>query len=156
MILDVLRLVEDHAVELRGGEVIEVACDERVGREGEVGSASALAERLAVESIGAVVDVDGEAGEPALGLALPATEDRHGTHEKRGPDLGELLEFAREEREDLHRFAEAHVVGEDPAEPAGVEECEPIEAALLIGAERRLERTRRGQGRYGDFIGTEE
>ena len=156
VILDVLRLVEDHTVERRGGEIIEIACDERIGREGEVGSASALAERLAVESIGAVVNVDVEAGEPALSLALPATEDGHGAHEKRGPDLGELLAFAREEREDLHRFAEAHVVGEDPAEAARVEEREPIEAALLIGAERRLERARCGQRRHGDFIGTEK
>ena len=40
-----------------------------------------------------------------------------------------------DERERLHGFSEPHVVGEDAAEFVPVQQCKPVEALLLIGAQ---------------------
>jgi hypothetical protein len=50
-----------------------------------------------------------------------------------------LLLAPQEEREELHRLAEAHVVGEARAETERAHGDEPVEPALLIGAKRRQE-----------------
>ena len=50
-----------------------------------------------------------------------------------------LVLHGEEQRERLHRLAEPHVVGQDAAGADLVEEPEPVEALLLVGAELRLE-----------------
>jgi aspartate/methionine/tyrosine aminotransferase len=47
--------------------------------------------------------------------------------------------------EELHRLAEAHVVGQTGAEPERAHRHEPVETTLLVGAERRIQRARRAE-----------
>ena len=79
-----------------------------------------------------------------LHLAHPVRDHaRRGDDERleRLPPLGlrVLCLHGEEERERLHGLAEPHVVGEDAARADLVEEPEPVEPLLLVGAERRLE-----------------
>ena len=63
---------------------------------------------------------------------------RLGPAPRRGrPSLGE-------QREQLHRLAEAHVVGEDAAESGAVQEVEPGQAALLVRAQLAVEQSGTG------------
>ena len=50
-----------------------------------------------------------------------------------------------DQRQGLHRLAQPHVVGEHPAEIVVVQEREPVEAVLLVGAQGGLQRGRTGR-----------
>ena len=73
-----------------------------------------------------------EPGREAGDLARPLLDDAHRADDERRPDVGTgLLALGHERRDRLHRLPEAHVVGEDPADPQVAEQPEPAVAALL-------------------------
>jgi hypothetical protein len=45
----------------------------------------------------------------------------------------------QQQRQHLHRLAEAHVIGEAGAQAEAGEQMQPAHAGLLIGAQRRLQ-----------------
>src|SRR5207244_3232664 len=57
-----------------------------------------------------------------------------------------LLPPRLEERQDLHRLAEPHVVRETAAEPEVAQEVEPAEAELLVRTQSSPKSGRRGGG----------
>ena len=148
-VLDRLRLVEHHPPPRDVAQCLDVARGDRVGRDHEVGAGDGLLEPLAAGPVGAVVHVDGQVGSEPLRLALPVADERHRADEERGP-RGDVLSVPgaggsveREEGEDLHGLAQAHVVGEHAAEPDPVEEGQPGQPALLVRAQRAREARRR-------------
>ena len=55
-----------------------------------------------------------------------------------------LLTRVRDQRQGLQGLAEAHVVGQHPAQPVAPEEGQPVESALLVGAELGCDPRRQG------------
>ena len=89
-------------------------------------------ERVACEARRPVVEVDHEPRREAGDLARPLLGDAHRADDERRADLGAgLLALGDEGRDRLHGLPEAHVVGEDPADPQVAEQPEPAVAALL-------------------------
>jgi hypothetical protein len=143
-VLDVLRLVEDHCRPVELAEELGVAPEQAIRREDD--GASRAAERTSrSRALGAVVRHHLQRGSEALDLALPVADHGCGCDEERG-GLGALpaLSSMKEERQELHRLAEAHVVGEARAETERAHRREPGETAPLIRAQRRSERARHG------------
>ena len=124
----------------RGGEVLEVAGQQPVRRDDEVGGVvvdGALEPLLAVVAatgpLGAVVDDDAQVRREAPGLGLPVVHDRQrADDEVRAGPVEEVGERGR-------RLAEPHVVGQAPAEPEAGEEAHPRQAAALVRAQRAVE-----------------
>ena len=136
-VLHGLRLVEDDHVE---GDLLqprEVAPDQAVGREHDVG----------VPEVGgalrAGVGGDRQPREELADLALPVEEQARGDHDQVRPPAAaargahQAFLDAAEQDDRLQRLAEAHVVGEAGAEAVLVEEGQPVPALPLIGAQRR-------------------
>ena len=69
-------------------------------------------------------------GEPRR-LALPVADQRHRAHQQGGPGRAP----GRDERQQLDRLAQAHVVGQDAAEAELAEEGQPGKPAFLVGAQ---------------------
>ena len=128
LVLDRLRLVEDHVVE---GDVLQerrVAPQRAVGGEDHVAVVECPRLPRAVEAgVIAHPQPRGEAGR----LLLPVEDERAGNDDERGLAVASLA--ARlEERQHLHGLAEAHVVGQAPAEAEVAEEGHPAEAERLV------------------------
>jgi hypothetical protein len=73
---------------------------------------------------------------------------RGGHHEERPRQLTGLPSVA-DHREGLDRLAQAHVVGEDAAEPVLPQEGQPLVAVELVGPEVRVEAGRHRRRRHG-------
>ena len=87
-----------------------------------------------------MIDLRREAGREALNLALPIHEKRRG----RGDQNFAAVQFSAGFKfcnagNDLHGFAEPHVVSQKRSEPKHGILNEPREAADLIGAKNRIE-----------------
>ena len=75
----------------------------------------------------------------AFQLGGPVVHKRRRAHHERGLGIPRL--HARQDmRDHLQRFAQAHVVGQDAAEPQVLERAEPLVAVDLIAAQCGLER----------------
>ncbi|WP_275693225.1 hypothetical protein [Nocardioides sp. TF02-7] len=91
-------------------------------------------------------DADPQARRVARRLARPRRDDAgRRDHEERAV-VGALDPRPRDEREHLEGLAEAHVVGQDPAEPVLPQEREPPEPFALVGPQvgRQAHRLRAG------------
>ena len=109
-------------------------------------SATAVVERLAAGSLGAVVDVHPQLrGEPRR-LPLPVADQRHRADQQGRPEravAGSSAGVMGEQGEQLDRLAQAHVVGQDAAEPDRLQEVQPGQTALLVRPQRAAEAGRR-------------
>ena len=85
----------------------------------------------------AVVDRDAQLRREALGLPQPVADDRGGRDDERRPRV-----VVGDEREQHRGLPEAHVVGEDPAEPVALEPDQPVEPVALVVAQRDLDHRR--------------
>ena len=141
-VLDRLRLVEDDVVELDAGEPGRVAAQRAVGSQHQVG-AGELVEPLRARHPGEIEDA--QVGSEAARLLLPVEYERaRNDDERRSPFVARLRRAPPvQQREHHHRLAQAHVVGEAPADAELLEECEPAEALALVAAQRPIERRRR-------------
>ena len=136
-VLDELAFVEDDDVprlrlEPNGVEAeLGVVRDEEVGI--ERGGRGSRAEAKRIEGGGL------ERGREALGLDEPAMRDALGADDEQADRrrIGRArLREVQEPREGLHGFAEAHVVGEDAAEPERGMVREEMKPLLLVGPQR--------------------
>ena len=142
MVLDVLRLVADHPGPVHLAERGLVPGGHAVGGDDQVRPGQSGSERVAVQPVRAVVHVHAQVrGEPRR-LALPVADQRHRAHQQGRVGAGRLR---RDERQQLDRLAQAHVVGQDAAEAELAEEGQPGQPALLVGPQLAGEA---GRGRH--------
>ncbi len=127
-VLDRLRLVEHHQLPANRGELLRIEPQQRVGRERHRRAIFQLA-------IDAVIRVHFELRSEARDLVAPVREHARGRNDERARAEG---------RQRLQRLAEAHVVGEQRAEPGAAEEVKPAHAGGLITAQARSELGREG------------
>ena len=103
-------------------------------------------------SSSAVVDVDRQVGSESFRFALPVADHGHGAHQQRGRGMRLPLDpasgaaFGQEQREELDRLAQTHVVGQARAHSHSVEEGQPGQPALLVRAKRTPEPLGGGHG----------
>src|SRR4029450_1226768 len=88
-------------------------------------------ERVPGEAGRPVMEMNAQRGGEAGDLATPLLRDAHRADDQRGPDVASVLSLRDERRDRLHRLAEAHVVGEDPAGPEVAGQPEPAVPGLL-------------------------
>ena len=86
----------------------------------------------------------------AFDLGGPIREQRGGRHQqargsrrRRRPLRRRFVLENQEQRQYLDGFAQSHVVRETGAKPEAVQQVEPTDTGLLIGAQRRLKRRTR-------------
>ena len=87
-------------------------------------------------------DNRGERRREAFDLCSPVRQQRRWRNQEAGAPrlLGRRTRsHHQQERQHLHRLAEAHVIRETGAQPEAGEQMQPSHAGLLIGAQRRLQ-----------------
>ena len=146
-VLDVLRLVEQEPVPGDPRERVGVAGGDVVGGDDDVAVRGDQRERRSRQPAHTVVEVDAQRRREPLDLGAPLANDAHRADDERRTErlTASLLALRDEHRDRLHRLAEAHVVGQDRADPEVAEEPQPAVAALLEGEEVELHRGRRRQ-----------
>ncbi len=146
-VLDRLGFVQHDQAE-RGLGDPRHARERPIGRDHEVAPArdpGAFARDLRDRLLRGVGHVDAQARGKALDLRAPVADERGRDDEQGGLPARTPLP-REEEREDLERLPEPHVVGEACAETEFGHEREPCRADPLIRAERRPEAVGRGPG----------
>ncbi len=138
MILDELRLVEDRAVPGDLDERVVVDPEQRVRRDDDVRVADLLGERRPAALLGRGDGGDAQARREPPGLGGPVADDAGRCHHQEAR-LRPLLRDAGDQRQRLDGLAEAHVVGQDPAEPVVPEEAQPGETVALVAPQGRGE-----------------
>ena len=115
-----------------GAEVVDVAREQSVRRDHEVGAGELVAGRLAdgPGPVGPVMDHDAQRRREAGSLGLPVVDDR-----ERADD-----EVRARPAEQVGQggggLAEPHVVGQAPTQPEGFEESQPREPPPLVRTQR--------------------
>ena len=139
-VLDVLGFVEDCRRPLELLELLNVAAQEGVGGDDEIGVLHVVPLLVPLR---AAEDKNAQGGNEATSLVRPVLDQARGADDQRGLAARRRetsLEVQPGER--LERFAEAHLVGQDTPEAAVLEKAEPVHAVLLVGTERTLKRGR--------------
>ena len=152
MVFDVLRLVERHQREMAGCIIVHVATQQIVGGDHHVG---AVVRRGAIRrSTVVLLRLRGHRRDGLASLRFRTGDDLHCQIAReflafRGPVVDERCRaddkrrtapLARfDEREQLHGFAETHLVGEDAAETFVPQGGQPLEALHLVWAEHGFE-----------------
>ena len=140
-VLDRLGLVQHQPVPLVGGQILLVPGGQGVGGDQQIGVADLLRQGLAREAIGSVVDGDAQRRHEARGLLRPVPDHRQRADQQGRSGSAGLRHrlaaraLAREQRQDLHRLSEPHVVGEARAQAAALQEGEPGQAPALVRPE---------------------
>ena len=83
-----------------------------------------------------------EGGTPLLDLHLPVEHHGGGDDDEVRAPHALLAGEVREEGDGLDGLAEPHLVGEDPVEEALVQRHQPVEADVLVLAQRVLQQER--------------
>ena len=130
-VLDGLGLVEDHEMPVLCEKNIAITEEQRIGGEHQIGGGNIT------EGAGTLWPVQGEQMQmrgKTCRLGAPVRPHaRRADHEARTIQASCL--FLHENvGEGLHRLAQAHVVGKDATQAVAVQELQPIQPSLLIGA----------------------
>ncbi len=145
-VLDVLGLVEHDPVPGDRGQRADVAGGGGVGGQHDVGAAG---QRRRVGPVGAVQHPYDQAGREPGRLPLPVAQ-----HRQRADQQGRPGPPVQQQRQQLHRLAQPHVVGQAGAQPEPVEKGQPGQTPPLVRAElpgqpggriEQLERAPRGR-----------
>ena len=146
-VLDVLRLVEQQAVPGDRGEEVDVAGGDVVRGDDDVRFQRGFRECGARKPEAAVVAVHAQRGREPRDLRAPLLDDAHRADDERRAEHARphFLALGGEHRDRLDGLPEAHVVGQDPADPEIAEHPQPAVAALLEREERELHRGGRRQ-----------
>jgi hypothetical protein len=135
-VLDGLGLVEDDEMPVLCEKHIAIAEEQRIGGEHQIGGSNVT------EGAGPLRPVQGEQtqlrSEPCR-LGAPVRPHAGRADHKARPIQPAGLFLHENVGESLHRLAQAHVVGKDAAQAVAVQELQPIQPRLLIGAEDRPE-----------------
>src|SRR5690606_35132399 len=143
LVLDRLRLVENHIVEAHVLEARGVLAQRAVGRNQQ---------SVFVEVLGALAPLmpgvieHAQPRRESSRLLLPIEDERFRHHDERGTPAWMLLACGAarfEQGQYLHRLAQPHVVGQAAAETELAKEVEPTEAFSLIGTQLSLKASRR-------------
>ncbi len=140
VILGELGLVQDQPRpgQLRVG--VEVDPQQRVRGDHRVGARDGLVERLAAAVAGLRYRDHVQSRREPRGLGRPVRHHaRRGDDEKRRSGRAGLPGVA-DQRQGLQGLAQAHVVGEDPAELVLPQERQPREPVVLVGPQQRPQR----------------
>ena len=159
-VLDELGLIEDEPGPLEARDRVLVEAQHRIGHDDDIGTVDDLVQRcpslLRRLRDDANIEVRGEGGS----LLDPVVDHRGGGDDKErcprltgaghgiagGHGIARGRSFAGsraaglhmgDESQRLQRFAQPHIVGEDPAEAAPVEQRQPPESLHLIGTQPR-------------------
>ena len=139
LILDVLRLVQDHMAPGDGRQILLVPLGEGVGGDDDVRLRRCLQEALAGEPVQAMMQQNLQARREALQFSLPVAGHGHGADEKGGFGTIRYLSFPQQEGYQLHGLPQAHVVGEARAKAETVQILQPGDAPQLVGPQCALE-----------------
>ena len=132
-VLDVLGLVEDHAREPRLGVLGHVALHKVVGGHEHV-ALGRPGDRHAARGLGPRHGGNLELRCKPLEFGDPVVDERGRRHHERGARVARLL-AGHDVRDGLEGLAQAHVVGQDSAEPQALQGLQPAEALDLVGAQ---------------------
>jgi hypothetical protein len=132
-ILDELGLVHHQQVPVVCQQGLAVAHQQRIGGQHQVGPGD-VAEQLG--AILAMQDQHLETGGELRRFVAPVGHQAGGGDHQAGPVGASRSLFQVQVGQGLHRLAQAHVVGEDAGEAVFAQELQPVEADLLIGAQR--------------------
>ena len=131
-VLRVLRLVEDQPVPLDLRQRVDVPGRDVVRGHDDVALLRGGDEGAADEPARPVMQVHAQPRREARDLACPLLCDAHrGDDERRRKRMLDAVTLRHQGCDRLHGLPEAHVVGEDPADPQVAEEAEPPVPALL-------------------------
>jgi hypothetical protein len=145
-VLDRLGLVADDPRPANASEQAAVAGSRPVRGDHQVGCGGRGREIVAAAAVRTVVDVRAQARREALRFPAPIADERHGCDHERGRWSTVSGSLAGQQGQDLNRLPQAHVVGEDGAQPESVEEAEPGKAPLLVRTQSRNEAVRGRDG----------
>ena len=137
-ILNVVGLVEDQKAPVEPSERVAVAHKHIVARDAHVEGTllrPPFAELYALLAAANVCD-NLEAGRPPHKLRLPVEDDCCGDNDQVWAPVLLVLGKVAEERNGLHRLAEAHFVREDAVEVVAVQIDHPLESGALVLAQR--------------------
>ena len=154
-VLDELGLVQHQALPVQGRVLLLVQAQQGVAGDHHVGSLDRRGQRGAALGGGGGQHSQIKSRCETGGLGLPYREHRTGCdHQERRGRRWTGTAGVEEQSEGLDGLAQAHVVGEYPAEPLLVQEREPREALVLIRAQDRFQAGRRGGD--GDLLEVRE
>ena len=144
-VLDRLRLVEDHVLELEFLQVQRRRAERAVGGEDDVGVAVKRVALLGAPGAGVVDDAKRRERSARLRRSswARASAARRRATDDGASGVGAAARRRLEQREHHDRLAEPHVVGEAAAESESPQELEPAERFALVVAERAAKRRRR-------------
>src|SRR6202008_1018901 len=129
-IFDELRFIQDQRSEIKLRQSSQIAAKESVIRNDDIVLRNLLTQ--VVPSSAAFHHQNLQLGCEAIGFATPVMQNRGGADDQRGFGiLGMPLALPCEPGERLQRFAQSHVVGQNPSEFDAREVTEKIEPVLL-------------------------
>ena len=139
-IFDVLGLVEDDEMPVRGGEDGFIVEQQRIRAQHEIVIRQALKMMLPLV---AVQGQHFERGCEAGGLVRPVHHQARRRDHETGPIHPAIFLFQQEVRERLNGLAQPHVIGEHARQLVLAQELQPAHPFELVGPERRLQAGRR-------------
>jgi hypothetical protein len=145
-VLDVLRLIQRHHRPIHIGQHRCVATQERIRRQHERARCQFRQRLRIARTLRAVVTYERQRRGEALQLALPISDDGRRTHQQRRSGVG--THSLQQQGNQLHRLAQAHVIGKTGAQTKLAHRRQPTGAALLVGAQGAHE-----SFGYGEIIG---
>jgi len=130
-----LRLVQDHIAEGLLFEPVDVLRHGAVGGEDDIVILEAL--RVLLTGV-AVVNEHLERRRELFRFRLPVEHQRFGGHNEVGR-IGFAPPDAQQEGERLHRFAQAHIIGQNTTKAELVQKVQPVVAGRLVLPQISLE-----------------
>ena len=144
-VLDRLGLIEDHIVELEVAQLGDISADSAVRGNDQV----VVGERFAKDMTARAGIVKHAKPRGELGGLLHPVEDQRAWDDRQGRSLGLAMgPPPLQERQNLNRLAEAHIVGQNAAETESLKIVEPAQSLALIGAQLAVEARGRIDGHY--------
>ena len=147
--LDRLRFVQDGETPRHGQAARGDAQQRSVARDDEVDVGNPIRDRAPCRSALVIAEgcatMRGQRRREALDFRGPVGEQRRRRNQQAGAPrapsrASRVASQHQQQRQHLHRLAEAHVVGEAGAQAEAGEQMQPSHADLLIGSQRRLQR----------------
>ena len=135
-----LGFVQDEQVKRLGSQRVHIAPEQGVGGEHQVVPRDV---GVAVRAPGAMQRQQTQAGGHARGLGLPVEEQRGGQHHQGGAGQAPGIFFGQHMGQGLCGFAQAHVVGQNAAQPLCTQVLQPGQSFELVGAQLHLQALRR-------------
>ncbi|MMZ61401.1 hypothetical protein D1872_235490 [compost metagenome] len=91
-----------------------------------------------MQPVAPMVNVQAQLRSEAVQFPLPVSQQRSGAHDQAGS--GRIGQAVQQLRNDLDRFAEPHIVGQQSAESQLTHGRQPLEASFLVRPERTVQR----------------